>query len=75
MVVMGVGLVLGFLPHEGRGFFQSSATGFPHAEVAMLLVTGALFYVGLARGAYPTVSARFPRLLGPWTPKAPAQSR
>jgi len=61
-----VGLALGFLPHSaGRGFFQTSATGMPNVELLLLAVTGALFFVGLQRGAWPGIAKRFPRLVNP----------
>ena len=60
-----VGVVLGFLPHGERGWFQTLATGAPNLELAMLAATVLLFYVGLVRGAYPRLAARVPRLVRP----------
>jgi uncharacterized membrane protein len=61
-----VGVTLGFLPHgQGRGYFQTLATGSPNVELALLAVTVVLFYVGLQRGAYPWIARRFPRLVHP----------
>ena len=63
LLLMLVGIILGFLPSgDGRGWFRTFATGFPNVEVATLLVTGALFWVGVQRGAYPRLAARYPRL-------------
>ena len=59
LVVIFVGVVLGFLPHGQRGYFSTVATGFPHVEVALLVVSGGLFFVGLRRGAFPRLEARF----------------
>lgn len=59
------GVVLGLLPHGQTGFFQTLATGAPNVELAMLGVSALMFYVGLLRGAYPRVAARFPRLAAP----------
>lgn len=58
-----VGLFLGFLPHEERGRLSTFATGAPNAEILLLGVCAVLFYVGLARGAYPRLAARFPQLV------------
>jgi uncharacterized membrane protein len=58
-----VGVVLGLLPHGKTGFFETFASGMPHVELAMLAVSALLLYVGLVRGAYPRVAARFPRLV------------
>lgn len=63
VVVITVGVILGFLPHDGSGHLQTIATGAPTAELALLAVTALLFWVGLHRGAYPRIAARFPRLL------------
>lgn len=65
LLLILVGVLLGFLPHSGDGFFQTLGTGFPHVEIAMLAVSLLLGYVGLHRGAYPRVAARYPRLLSP----------
>jgi hypothetical protein len=59
------GVVLGLLPHARYGFFETLSTGAPHVELAMLAVSALLFYVGLVRGAYPRIAARFPRLVAP----------
>lgn len=69
LVLASVGIVLGFLPHTGgRGAFQSIATGgMPNVELATLGVSLVLFWVGAARGAFPRVSARYPRLVAPWS--------
>lgn len=63
ILVITVGIILGFLPADGTGHLQTLATGAPTAELAMLAVTAVLFWVGLLRGAYPRVAARFPQLL------------
>lgn len=65
LLLMLVGIVLGSLPHGETGWFSSSATGSPNLELATLAVCLVLFYVGLARGAYPRVAARYPRLVRP----------
>lgn len=65
LLLMLLGLVLGFLPGPGRGWFQSLATGAPFVELATLAACAGLFVVGLRRGAYPRLSARFPRLAAP----------
>lgn len=65
LLLILVSVLLGFLPHEGRGYFQTLATGMPNVELATLLVSGILFYVGLHRGAYPRVAERYPQLLHP----------
>lgn len=66
LLAMLVGVTLGSIPHgDGRGYFQTMATGFPHVEIALLAVSALLFYVGLVRGAYPRVAARYPRLAQP----------
>lgn len=64
LVAMSVGIVLGFLPHgDGRGFLQSIPTrGMPYVEIAMIGVCLGLFAIGLRRGAYPSLEARYPRL-------------
>ena len=62
LVLMLVGVVLGFLPSgDGRGWFRTLSTGFPNVEVATLLVTGILVWVGVQRGAYPRLAGRFAR--------------
>lgn len=72
LVLMLVGIVLGFLPHSGgRGAFQSLATGgMPNVELATLAASLVLFWIGAHRGAYPRVRARFPRLVAPWASEA-----
>lgn len=65
LLLMLVGVVLGMLPHGSTGWFGSLATGgFPHLELALLAVSIGLFYVGLRRGAYPGLVARWPALRG-----------
>jgi hypothetical protein len=61
LLVILVGVTLGFLPHGERGFFSTAATGFPHVELWLAIVSGALFWIGLQRGAYPRLAARFPK--------------
>lgn len=65
LLLILVSVLLGFLPHDGRGYFQTIATGMPNVELATLAVSALLFYVGLHRGAYPRVAARYPQLLHP----------
>lgn len=66
LLAMLVGVALGSLPRgEGRGFFQTMATGFPSVELVLAALSALLFYVGLQRGAYPRIVARFPRLVQP----------
>lgn len=65
VVLILVGVTLGFLPHGDRGWFQTSATGAPNVEIALLVVSVLLFYVGLQRGSFPSVARRFPRLVQP----------
>lgn len=58
-----VGVVLGFLPHDGKGHFQTLATGgLPNAELATLAVSGILLWIGTYRGAFPRIAARYPML-------------
>jgi hypothetical protein len=71
LLLILVGVVLGLLPHGRRGYFETFATGMPNVELALLGASALLFYVGLLRGAYPWVAARFPRLLSPDGKKAP----
>jgi uncharacterized membrane protein len=71
LVLILVGVLLGFIPHTGTGYFQTMAVGFPHVELAMLAVSLLLAYMGLQRGAYPRVAARYPRLLSPDAPRGP----
>lgn len=61
LLLMLVGVVLGFLPRGERGWFQTMATGFPFVEAAMLAVTAGLFFLGLGRGAYPRLAPRLSR--------------
>lgn len=72
LLLATVGIVLGFLPHAaGRGAFQSIATeGMPNVELASFGVCLVLFWIGAARGAYPRVAARYPRLVAPWVKPA-----
>lgn len=65
LLLMAVGVILGLLPYSGRGWFQTVATGAPYLELALLAVCVPLFYLGLARGSYPRLAARFPRLARP----------
>lgn len=60
-----VGVILGLLPHGQTGWLQTITTGIPNVELAMLAVCALAFYVGLLRGAYPRIAARFPRLVAP----------
>src|SRR5581483_2596764 len=69
------GVILGLLPHGQTGLFQTFATGIPNVELSMLALCALSFYVGLMRGAYPRVAARFPRLLAPEGKQAPQESR
>ncbi|GEM_PF-5540462 len=64
-----VGVILGLLPHRKTGYYETLATGAPTVELAMLAVMALLFYVGLVRGAYPRVAARFPKLVAAPEPK------
>lgn len=72
LLLILVGVILGLLPHGRTGFFETLATGAPTVELAMLAVATLLFYVGLVRGAYPRVAARFPRLASPEGEAQPA---
>lgn len=65
LLLMLIGVVLGFLPAGERGHFRTLATGAPNVELSVLAVSVLLFWVGLVRGAYPRVAARFPRLAQP----------
>lgn len=65
LLLMLVGVVLGFLPHGERGSFSTFATGFPHVEIVTVSLAAILFWVGAQRGAYPSVTARWPRLAQP----------
>lgn len=63
VVLVLIGVVLGFLPHGDDGHLQTVATGgMPNAELATLAVSALLFWIGLNRGAFPRVAARYPRL-------------
>jgi len=78
LLLILVGVVLGFLPHGSRGFFQTTATGSPNVEFATLAVSVVLFSVGIQRGAYPRLARRFPRLAAPdakWLTRAPKPGR
>lgn len=57
------GLVLGFLPADGRGAFQGRVTGAPYLEATLLGTSLVLFSVAFARGAFPRLAA-----LAGWTP-------
>lgn len=72
MLLALTGVVLGLLPHGEHGLFSTFATGLPSVEIAMLAICVLTFYVGLQRGAYPRVAARFPRLSAPEGKQAPA---
>lgn len=66
VLLMLIGLLLGFLPHEeGQdGHYGSLANGgAPNMEMILLALSALLFYVGIARGAYPRLTARFPKLV------------
>lgn len=66
LVLILVGCILGLLPHAGSvGFYQTAATGLPNVELATVAACILLGYVGLARGAYPRLAQRWPRLLNP----------
>ncbi|HWH08218.1 MAG TPA: DUF1616 domain-containing protein [Candidatus Thermoplasmatota archaeon] len=70
LLLMLVGIVLGFLPHgNGRGWFRTFSSGFPLVEVVTLALSGLLFWVGLQRGAYPRLSARYPALAAAGAPR------
>lgn len=73
LLVTLVGVILGLLPHEDRGYFSTIATGSPNVEVALAVVSVGLFYVGLHRGSYPRISARFFKKRLP-QPEGPAQA-
>lgn len=63
LALMLVGSVLGLLPHGKTGWFQMLAMGgMPNVELAMLALCALLFWIGLLRGAYPRLAARYPRL-------------
>ena len=68
LLLMLVGIVLGFLPHGSRGWFRTAASGFPLVEIVTLAATALLFWVGLVRGAYPRLAARYPRLVATTPP-------
>jgi uncharacterized membrane protein len=65
LLLVLVGVVLGFLPHGQRGFFQTTATGSPNVELVTLALSLVLFSIGLQRGAFPRLARRFPRLAAP----------
>lgn len=74
LLLMLVASVLGFLPHGQVGHLQSLATGgMPNVELSMLVVSGALLYVGARRGAHAWLVARYPRLLAPFAARAPVK--
>ena len=76
LLLMSVGIALGFLPHGSRGHFSSFASGgMPNVELLTLAVSAGLFWAGAARGAYPTLAARYPRLVQPWVRDGPPGSR
>lgn len=50
LLVALVGVTLGLLP--GPGLFSTSATGFPHVEVALGGLCALLAWVGASRGAF-----------------------
>ena len=63
LVLMFVGSLLGLLPHGDQGWYQSLAMGgMPTVELAMVGACGLLFWIGLQRGAYPRLVARYPSL-------------
>ncbi|HVL48669.1 MAG TPA: DUF1616 domain-containing protein [Candidatus Thermoplasmatota archaeon] len=51
-ITIVVGVVLGFLPAEGRGYFQAAGSGFPFIESSLALVSVALAAVAWRRGAF-----------------------
>lgn len=68
LMTMLVASVLGFLPHGDRGALQSVFLGgMPNLEIAMLAVCVCLFWLGVHRGAYPVLAARYPRFASPWS--------
>ncbi len=74
LVAMAVGIILGFLPHGDRGHLSGFATGgMPNIELLMIAASVGLFYLGAARGAYPGLAARYPKLVLPWV-KPPSAS-
>lgn len=62
LLLMLIGIVLGFLPHAGsRGHLQSLALGgMPNVELSMLGTCLLLTWIGLQRGAHPWLAARLP---------------
>lgn len=77
LLLMSVALVLGFLPHAGRGALQSSAIqGMPNVELGMIGVTVGLGWVALRRGALPRLAALLPTgWRGRATPRPQGQAR
>lgn len=65
LLLILAGVTLGFLPHDGTGYFRTLVTGAPNVELAMAALCVVLLYVGVQRGAYPKLTARFPRLAAP----------
>lgn len=66
LTLMLVATLLGLLPPLGeKGWYTMLTTGFPMVELAMMAACLLLFWIGLVRGAYPRVAARYPRLLAP----------
>lgn len=63
-----VGMVLGFLPADGRGTFQGGATGAPIQETVLGLLSLVLFAAAYVRGAFPRLAG----LVG-WTPDPPTR--
>lgn len=64
LVLMTIGIVLGFLPHGSRGAFQSiPLEGMPNVELATIAACLLLFWVGARRGAYARIRARLPWLV------------
>ena len=73
LVLMCVGIVLGFLPHGSKGALQSLALGgMPNVELATTAVCLGLTWIGLQRGAYPWLEARLPT---GWRPREKAPQR
>lgn len=73
LLLITVGVVLGLLPHGDEGHFRTLLTGAPNLELAVLAASLVLLWIGLHRGAYPRLAARFPKLLAmaPGAAKAP----
>lgn len=62
LLLMFIGIILGFLPHAGRrGHLQSLALGgMPNVELALLGTCLLLTWVGVLRGAYPWLTKLLP---------------